>query len=223
MAIHITRGQRSLLAGAILATALVTGGSASAAPADEIQKAIDVPSEPITVSVVTVNGSGCPAGTATVRRLADSTGFTVRYSNFVASVGGSARPTDFRKNCQLNVRVHVPQGFTYAIARVDYAGTANLAAGVSALKRANYYYTGSSVNNYSNRTFTGPLSGRWRDTDTATAAELVYAACGVDRNININSELRVNKGTSSAASSIRMTSASGGVDTVYRFSWKTCT
>jgi hypothetical protein len=210
------------MAGAILAAAVVTGGSASAVPAGEIQNAIDAPAEPITLNVVTVNGSGCPAGTAAVRRLADGTGFSVRYSNFVASTGGSARPIDFRKNCQLNIRIHVPQGFTYAIARVDYAGTANLASGATALKRANYYFTGSSVNNYSDRTFAGPLSGRWRDSDTATTAELVYAPCGVDRNININSELRVNKGTSSAANSIRMTSAGGGVDTIYRFSWKKC-
>jgi uncharacterized protein DUF4360 len=222
MAIQLTRARRGLLAGAILIAAVLTGGSASAVPADEIQNAVDVPSEPITLNVVTVNGSGCPAGIASVRRLADGTGFSVRYSNFVAAAGGSARPTDFRKNCQLNLRIHVPQGFTYAIARVDYAGTANLAAGASALKRANYYFTGSAINNYADRTFTGPLSGRWRDTDTATQAELVYAPCGVDRNININSELRVYKGTSSAAGSIRMTSTDGGVDTIYRFSWKRC-
>jgi len=80
------------------------------------------PPDRIVIDVVTVNGSGCPAGTAAVAVAEDNTAFTVTYSDYLAQVGVGAKPTDFRKNCQLSLRVHVPQGFTYAIAQADYRG-----------------------------------------------------------------------------------------------------
>jgi len=223
MAIRMVRGRRSILAASVLALAVLSGGgSASAALPDDGDAAV-VPSDPITVEVVSVNGSGCPAGTAFVRSLADNTGFTVRYSSYVAAVGGSARPIDFRKNCQISLLVHIPQGFTYAVARADYTGTARLANGATALERANYYFQGSSVDNYSDHEFSGPLYNRWSASDTAEAATLVYAPCGEDHILNVNTELRVDNGTSAAAAStIRMTAASGGVNSIYHFSWKQC-
>jgi hypothetical protein len=223
MAIRMVHGRRSVLAASVLAVAVLAGGSsASAALPDDAEEVVAVPAEDVTVEVVTVNGSGCPAGTAFVRPLADNTGFTVRFSNYVAAVGGSAEPIDFRKNCQLSLLVHAPQGFTYAVARADYTGTARLANGASALQRANYYFQGSPVDNVSDHEFTGPLYSRWTASDTAEAASLVYAPCGEDKILNVNTELRVDNGASSASSSIRMTAASGGVNTIYHFAWKKC-
>ncbi|KJK55093.1 DUF4360 domain-containing protein, partial [Saccharothrix sp. ST-888] len=86
--------------------------------------AVTPPPDKIVIDVATVNGSGCPAGTAAIAVSPDNTAFTVTYSNYLAQVGVGANPTDFRKNCQLNLDVHVPQGFTYAIAAADYRGFA---------------------------------------------------------------------------------------------------
>jgi hypothetical protein len=194
-------------------------GSAMAGSEVAASEAV-VPGDPITVDVMTVNGSGCPAGTASATPLADNTGFTVAYTSYVASANGSAAPTDFRKNCQLALLVHVPQGFTFAIAQADYAGTARLAEGATGRQRANYYFQGSSADAWSDHEFAGPLVGSWRVSDTAAA--LVYAPCATDRVLNVNTELLVENGTSSAASSLRMTSTSGGINSVYHFSWKQC-
>ncbi|GAA1809076.1 hypothetical protein GCM10009835_30230 [Planosporangium flavigriseum] len=98
------------------------------------------PPDKIVIDVVTVNGSGCPAGTAAVAVSPDNAAFTVTYSHYLAQVGVGAKPTDFRKNCQLNLAVHVPQGFTYAIAKADYRGFAHLENGATGLQRANYYF-----------------------------------------------------------------------------------
>src|ERR1041384_1184898 len=83
----------------------------------------------ITVDVVTVNGSGCPAGTASVAPSTDGKSFRVSFSDFLAQSGPGAKPTDFRKNCQLNLRVNHSDGMTYGISRVTYRGFAHLAAG----------------------------------------------------------------------------------------------
>jgi hypothetical protein len=193
-----------------------------AAPADSSVN--PAPGERITLDIKTINGSGCPAGTATATAdvASDNTSFSVRYSNFTARAGAGAPALDARKNCQINVLVHVPQGFTYAIAQAEYRGFAHLEAGASALEQANYYFTGTSPTARVRHTFTGPFHGQWRTVDTTDVAALVFAPCGEERNLNINAELRADDGTSTGASFIEMDSEHASVDTIYHFAWKNC-
>ncbi|HEX6353183.1 DUF4360 domain-containing protein [Actinophytocola sp.] len=178
----------------------------------------------ITLDVQTVNGSGCPPGTASVAVLSDNTGFRVTYREFLAEAGGNVDPVDFRKNCQINVLVHVPQGFTFAIASADYRGRARLEAGATALQRTNYYFSGSPANHYVDHSFSGPLSGTWQTTDATPVTQLVYAPCGESRNVNLNTELRVNEGSVNAnkTSAMSMRTTEGNVDTIIHFAWKEC-
>jgi len=182
------------------------------------------PSDKITLDVMSVNGSGCPSGTADVAVLSDNTGFRVTYRDFLARAGGGVNPVDFRKNCQLNVLVHVPQGFTFAVASADYRGRAALQADATALQRTNYYFQGTADNNYVDHSFAGPLSGVWRTTDETPVTELVYAPCGEYRSVNVNTELRVDEGSVNAGkiSSMSMRASDGNVDTIVHFSWKQC-
>ena len=132
---------------------------------------------------------------------------------------------DFRKNCQLNMIVHVPQGFTYAIAQADYRGYANLAAGANFTERANYYFQGMSQTTPKTHTFRGAMDDNWQATDRVEVDQLVYKPCGEDRNFNVNTELRVNAGTSNPATTTSMAtmdSTDVDVKTEYHFSWKTC-
>jgi hypothetical protein len=185
----------------------------------------DPPDDKIVIDVVTVNGSGCPAGSAAVAVSMDNTKFTVTYSEFLAQVGVGARPTDFRKNCQLNLIVHVPQGFTYAIAQTDYRGYANIQPGASFTEKANYYFQGMSQTTPISHTFTGAMDDNWQATDRVAVDQLVYKPCGEERNFNINAELRVNAGTSNTAqttSFATMDSTDTDVKTEYHFHWLTC-
>lgn len=179
----------------------------------------------MTIDVVTVNGSGCPLGTAAVAVSPDNTAFTVTYSDYVAQVGVGTKPTDYRKNCQLNLKVNVPSGFTYAISQVDYRGFASLEAGATGLERANYYFQGSTATQFINHPFAGPLADDWQSTDIVEVAALVFAPCGEKRNLNINTELRVAAGTSNPATTtsfMTMDSTDGSLKTTYHFAWKQC-
>jgi hypothetical protein len=191
-------------------------GVAQAAPT----AAAEVPSEKITLDVTTVNGSGCKPGTAGATALSDNTGFRINYKDFIARDGGSADPTEFRRNCQVNVVIHVPQGFTYAIWSADYRGRASLHADALALHRTTYYFQGSAATNVKNHTITGPYNGSWISRDVNASQELVYAPCGEDRSLNVNTELRVY--SPNAPSWISMRTSEGDVETVMHFSWKRC-
>lgn len=179
----------------------------------------------MTINLITVNGSGCPLGTAAVAVSPDNTAFTVTYSQYTAQVGVGSKPTDFRKNCQLNLKVGVPQGFTYAITQVDYRGFASLEPGATGLERANYYFQGSTATSYIQHPYAGPLADDWQATDTVELAALVWAPCGELRNLNINTELRVAAGTSDAlttTSFMTMDSTDGSLKTIYHFAWRQC-
>ncbi|MGW3285536.1 DUF4360 domain-containing protein [Streptomyces sp. NPDC001002] len=210
-----------LLSGAVaalLATALPSAQHSSSPVFD------DPPPDKIVINVATVNGSGCPQGTTAVAVSEDNTAFTVTYSAYLAQVGGNSDPTAFRKNCQLNLVVHVPSGFTYAIASADYRGFASLQRGASATQKASYYFQGSPQTATKTHPFNGPYDDNWQATDSTDWAQLVWAPCGVQRNFNINTELRVAAGSSTPGSLSFMTmdSTDGDISTVYHMAWQHC-
>ena len=178
----------------------------------------------ITIDVVTVNGSGCRLGTAAVAVSPDNKAFTVTYSEYLAQVGPQAKPTDFRKNCQLNLKVNVPGGFTYGIAQADYRGFADLQKGAKGTTKASYYFQGMSDTDQRSKTFNGGISDNWQVTHQTPVASIIYHPCGERRNFNVNTELRVEKGTSDPkkTSFMAMDSTDGSIETIYHFAWKKC-
>ncbi|GAB4000650.1 DUF4360 domain-containing protein [Glycomyces albus] len=211
----------SLLTGAFaLAAVMVT---AIAGPASAERHFTNAPDDQILIDVATVNGSGCPAGTAAVAVSEDNTSFTVTYSEYLAQAGGGSSPIDFRKNCQLNLIVHVPHGFTFAIAKTDYRGFAHLEPGASGMQRASYYFTGQSQTDSSTHLLQAPYSDNWQFTDVVEAPQLVYRPCGEERNFNINTEIRVGAGTDrDLLSFMAMDSVDGDIESTYHFAWLTC-
>jgi len=178
----------------------------------------------IFITDILYNGSGCPPDSAVIDLAPDGQAFTVIYSEFIAESGPGISLARARKNCQLNLTVHVPQGFTYAIAAVDYRGYANLAAGASGLQKATYYFQGQEPQASTWRGFTGAFDDDWHFRDEVEYAALVWAPCGEQRSLNINSQLRIDKGSASSSSSsiMAMDSEDGSIRQIYHFHWRTC-
>ncbi|MFI9082248.1 DUF4360 domain-containing protein [Streptomyces sioyaensis] len=203
----------------LLALSVAGATTATARPAD-------VTPPQFTVGLVTVNGSGCPAGTASVAPAQDHTAFTVTYSNYLAQVGIGAKPTDFRKNCQIMVRVNAPQGFTYGVASANYRGYASLAAGAWGKEQANYYFQGQSQTASIPHPFYGPMDSNWQANDATPIGSIVYAPCGATRDLAINTQLNVSAGTSNPATTtslMTMDSTDASLTTTYHLSWQRCT
>ena len=195
--------------------AIATLLAATAAPATP---AAAPPPPAYTVGLNGINGSGCPAGTGTVQTSSDGTSFTIRFSShFTAMVGGSAKPANARRNCQMALDVRGPRGYTYALVGIDYRGRASLAPGASGLDGLSYYFTGASHTSRSERTIPGPFRGAWQHRDKA--GPLHYGPCGGLRNLNINMEVRVNAGrpNAKAVSWMSVSSLNG-----FRLAWKRC-
>ncbi|KAG8806714.1 hypothetical protein FRC17_004848, partial [Serendipita sp. 399] len=107
-----------------------------------------------------VNGSGCPAGSAYYALNAERTAVTVTFSNYYASAGPGIAITENRKNCAITLGVHVPGGYTFAIATVDYRGFYSLDWKVKAIQSAIYYFQGQTKQATASSTRVGPIPGK---------------------------------------------------------------
>jgi hypothetical protein len=205
----------SAISGA-LATAL------SASPAQAARSAIieaPPPAGEVVVEVVTTNGSGCLPGTVEAAMVPGNFAFKAMFSRYTAQLGVGAAPTDFRKNCQINLVVLAPPGYTYAINRTDHHGSGSLAVGASAVERSNFYVKGQAQTSYTSHPFTGPIDADWQTTNEVLETAMVWSPCGARRNLNINTEVRVAAGTSD----IRTTTSSMTMRaSVYHLSWARC-
>ena len=197
------------------------------APVTTAHAALATPPPPdmMVISVVGAYGSGCPAGSFSVQVAPDNTAFTVTYSQYTAQVGVGAGPLDFRRNCQISLNVHIPSGFTYAIAEADYRGYAPLAAGATGYEAAGYYFQGEPQTVRSQHNLSSPRDGDWQTSDVLGVASLSFLPCGETRYLNVNTELRVGAGSSDihhTTSFLTMDSTDSSITTVYHVAWRRC-
>ncbi|WP_215449649.1 DUF4360 domain-containing protein [Streptomyces sp. ATCC 21386] len=183
--------------------------------------AADAPAEGAQVVIKTINGSGCPAGTAGATVSPDNSTLTVKYDAYTARAGGNAGPTEARKNCQLVLDVKAPASYTYALFGLDHRGHASLPAGATATIKSDYYFQGTTDDVLQSHPLTGPYEDDWAVSDSVPENRLVWAPCGSQRYLNVNTSLRVRAGSGNSASVVTM----GSTDvpgTSYRLIWKRC-
>lgn len=178
--------------------AIAVGGAIVSMLATPLSPSPEVPEvQPMAkVAIETVTGSGCPAGSG-IASYSSSTGtLTVQYSGYYAWRGEGSDATDFRKNCQLGLRVEAPKGWTYGLSSAQYRGFAYLEGPISAVQQTSYYFQGLSNTVQSRHAFVGPLKDYWRTEDASDELEdLGFAPCGTRRDLNVNTELRVTPGS----------------------------
>src|SRR5262249_12722859 len=143
------------------------------------------------VSVVAANGSGCPNSPATATVGPDGSTVTIAFSGYYAWTGSDASVTDWRKNCQFNLSVQAPDGQSYAVEGADYSGFALAREGVTGIQATSYYVQGQSATTTVTHRFTGPTARTWKTQDVIDEGDLSWSPCGVQRNLNVNTELRL--------------------------------
>ncbi|KAI8893229.1 hypothetical protein BC833DRAFT_609098 [Globomyces pollinis-pini] len=173
------------------------------------------------IKEITYGGTGCPANTVAIAMSEDRTTFTLIFDQFVASSGPGTTVTDFRKNCQVNVDLRYPSGFSYSIAQVDYRGYVNVPAGLTATQKSNYYFSGQQNQISAQSVFTGPYTKDYLVSDKIEIAKYVWSPCGSVARGNVNAQVRL-EGNTSLAGQITVDSIDGKVKQTFGIIWKTC-
>ncbi|GBG71764.1 hypothetical protein CBR_g9172 [Chara braunii] len=163
----------------------------------------------------TYAGSGCPPGSAVGSISEDGEVLTLKFSNF--SVSTSSTP--LRKNCDVAINLQYPAGWSYSLASVVLRGYANLDAGVKGVHKVSNYVQGQQSTGY----FTGYLEGPYNDNyqHNGDLEPVVFSECHKVRDININTEVRVDNSANPTGSGILDVDTK---DVLFKFEiqWKLC-
>lgn len=99
----------------------------------------------IYIKKFTYAGSGCPAGSVANATDTSKQVLTLLYDDYIASIGPGTVPSDRRKNCQLNLDIHYPNGWQYSLFTADYRGFGDLDKGVTGNQVSTYYFSGEQA------------------------------------------------------------------------------
>jgi hypothetical protein len=205
-------------------------GSAQLADADELETASPEmtlatassgpdPSQ-ISIQSVTYGGTGCPAGSVGHSLSDDRTQLALVFDKFVAKSGPGIPVTEARKNCQLNINVRIPQGFSYSVGTFDYRGYVQLPSGVSAESKSTYYFQGEVTQASSSSRFAGPVAKDYLARDTLGI--VAWMPCdGRVVPVNVNAQVRLT-GPSTASAQITTDSIDGKVKHILGIQYRRC-
>jgi hypothetical protein len=172
------------------------------------------------VRLLAVNGTGCPPGYTAVSR-ASSSEFTVAYRKYIAWAGDDASPLAFRKDCQFDVRVSVPSGWTFEILEVDYRGFASMAVGALGTLTASYYYAGLPQAAHQQHSVSAPRSGDYVFTNPA--AVVAWAPCQRGATLNVTSEIHLAAGPDrSFLNELTVDSSGANLSTIFHLGFTRC-
>ena len=203
-----------LLVGVMLAFALsVAANSEGAAGPDP---------HDVYIETLSYGGSGCPQGTVGKSLSDDRTTLTLIFDRYVATLGPDIPITENRKNCQLNVKLHFPQGWSYSIVTTDFQGFVQADHGVHAQRKSTYYFAGQTQQVSTAADFFGPITGPFLARDYVGV--MVYSPCGASESLNINAQVRLfnEGGNSSARAQISNDSIDGKFNLILGFQWRRC-
>src|SRR5262245_20839282 len=101
-------------------------------------------------------GTGCPSGSASVTLSADQSSLSILFDQYVVQAGGSVAFD--RKNCNVAVPVHIPQGYSVSVFAIDYRGFTGLPYGGRAQLNVEYFLAGAGQGIRKSKTFLGPIA-----------------------------------------------------------------
>ena len=166
-------------------------------------------------------GTGCPGGSASAALSPDAQSLSLLFDQYVVEAGGnSGRVTD-RKTCNVAIPVHIPQGMSLSIFKVDYRGFNSLPYGAYSQFQVEYFFAGSRGPSYS-KTFYGSLNDNYLLTNTLAASAIVWSPCGQEVILRSNSSMLVRTNNQRGQAFATVDSADFRAGLVYHLQWRRC-
>ncbi len=179
----------------------------------------------VRVRGISYAGTGCPAGTVSQNVASDYQAFTLLFDSFVAETGPNAPFSAKRKNCQINLDLDFPAGWSFTVFTVDYRGYVSLDGGVNALQQSQYYFQGQAQTGRLRTTMNGPTDRDYQIRDQLGVADQIWSPCGERRALNINAEVRLDSANNQRGRGvITLDSIDGSLKTTQRYglAWRRC-
>jgi len=165
-------------------------------------------------------GTGCPAGTVSVTLSPDAKSLSLLFDQYQVAVGGEAGKSFDRKSCNIAIPVHVPQGMSVSVLKIDFRGFNHLPQSASSQFNVEYFFAGTRGPSFQ-RKFRGPLDEDYLINNQLSVQSVVWSACGADVNLRTNSSMRVQTVSNrEAMASIDSEDVNAGI--IYQLQWRQC-
>lgn len=190
---------------------------------NSVALAQDVAPDYVRIRDIKYAGSGCPVGSVGTDVADDLSAFTLLFDQYQANVGPGIPMIEKRKNCQINLSLDIPNGWSYTLFTVDTRGYVSLEPGVRALQQSLYYFQGQMRTGRLQTVVYGPADRNYAARDQITMENQVWSPCGVVRSLNINTEVRVdNSAAPFRQGIITVDSIDGQFKQIYGLKWRRC-
>lgn len=168
-------------------------------------------------------GSGCPAGSASVTLSPDKKSLSLIFDEFSAVAGYDNGKSFDRKSCNVAIPVHVPNGYSVSIMKVDYRGYVYLPSSkYRARFAAEYFFAGQRGPRYV-KTWRGSFDEDYMLSNTLGLTANIWSACGADVNLRVNTSMRVNApSNANDVAEATVDSADFSAGLVYNLKWRRC-
>lgn len=151
------------------------------------------PADQVYIKGMNYAGSGCPAGSAIGTLASDGSNINIAFDNYIASVGKGIPITESRKNCQINIDLMYPPGWSYSIYSTEYRGYVALDKKVTAIQQSDYWFPGESQTVRFSSFWEGPVQEDYKFTDDIARDAIVWSPCkSVPSTLNINTQIRAS-------------------------------
>lgn len=201
---------RTILKGSLLSSLMLAGAAHAQLPTQQIQ--LGTPS---------YMGTGCPLGTVSAQLSPDAQALSIMFGSFQAIAGGSSGLTVDRKQCNIAIPVHVPQGYSVSIIKIDYRGYKRLPIYASGTFDVEYFFAGQNGPSY-HKSMVGAEDGNFTLNNQLVASASVWSACGADVNLRTNTSIAVQTNSMNEQTQLTLDSADVTSGMVYQLSWKQC-
>lgn len=177
----------------------------------------------IALGIPSYGGTGCPQGTVGATLSPDSKVLSVIFDQYMAQAGKA--PMIDRKSCNLSVPVHVPNGWSVSILKIDYRGYTFVPPGAMARFDVEYFlksFNSTSAGPKASRTFMGPYDDTYLITNQLGISGIVWSACGEDVNLRINSSImaKTNNKKQDVLATVDSVDIAAGM--IFSLQWRQC-
>jgi hypothetical protein len=163
-------------------------------------------------------GTGCPAGSASVTLSPDAKSLSILFDSYVAEAGPSAGRSLDRKTCNVAIPVHIPQGFSVSVFKIDYRGFVSVPRG-QAQFNVEYFFAGNQGPQFT-KTFNSGTEKEYLLTNNLAMGNVVWSRCGEDVNLRVNSSVLARSQGRDAIITVDSADVQSGI--IYHLQWRRC-
>ena len=165
-------------------------------------------------------GTGCPVGSVSATLSPDAKSLSLLFDQYQVAVGGKTGKSFDRKSCNIAIPVHVPQGLSVSVLKIDFRGFNHLPVSATSQFNVEYFFAGTQGPVFQQK-FNGFLDEDYLINNVLTAEAIAWSGCGADVNLRTNSSMRVKTvSNKEAMASIDSEDINAGI--IYQLQWRKC-